>query len=45
MRADVFGDDPLSNEGTGTGAGSRVLKIKFQFFSLIRLTGFLIFYK
>ena len=28
MRSDVFGDDPVSNEGTGTGAGSRVLKTK-----------------
>ena len=45
MRSDVFGDDPLSNEGTRTGAGSRVLKIKCHFFSLIRLTGFLVFYK
>ena len=45
MWSDVFGHDPLSNEGTRAGAGSRVLKIKCHFFTLIRLTEFIVFYK
>lgn len=45
MWFDVFGHDPFSNEEPRTGEGHLALKIKFHFFTLIHLTGLLVFYK